>query len=673
MAALEVDTSKLIGSIAKVGLTLFLLEKGVSPENATLLAGFGDGLISSLGIKKQPNMLQDFNNLVRESIRDTLEDHEFVFEIEQIEIITESILSVEQMQRYLQNGSVDLLRKQFVSALDEIDYPYKPPNIELDVDNLLDQVLHKIYRGILKDPNLASLDTNLTVHENSEMLKKLVESTTFTEIIPKCLTEEMELFQPGSILHREENISELVNKLGHSQRMIMITGMGGIGKTLLARAVCEVVKDKFKFTAWLNYDGNLDEQLLRMRIRQDNPDPKNRLMQIKAFLNTVQEPVLIVLDNIFDMPPRKDLATLNSFSDNVRVLMTSRLPKIRGVEAYPIKFLSPEQCLDVFYVHYTQDVDRKHKETTTKIIESVNRHTLTVELIAKAVEWEADSLPEIWEKMQQLGFAYSELEIESFHEPDPQTISEHIRKLFILAGMDEAKRKIMRIFSILPYSSPIPIKIKDWIPCDINDLKWLTDRGWLQRAGSAYIIHQMVQESVKLQEEPSLEDCQVLISSFSDGNYVPRKLVYSQASIRLTLSDALIAWFKPAPEELPFASLLHETAYFYDTSLANYPKALAYNQKALAIHEKVLGTDHPDTATTYNNMAEVYRAQGDYAKALATNQKALTIREKVLGTDHPDTATTRYRHHLQQHGIGLQRPGRLPQSAGNLSKGTSYC
>ena len=72
----------------------------------------------------------------------------------------------------------------------------------------------------------------------------------------------------------------------------------------------------------------------------------------------------------------------------------------------------------------------------------------------------------------------------------------------------------------------------------------------------------------------------------------------------------------------------------------DYTKALLWYEKALAIHEQVLGKEHPDTATTYNNIAVVYDHQGDYEKALLWHEKALTIREQILGKEHPDTATT---------------------------------
>ncbi len=63
-------------------------------------------------------------------------------------------------------------------------------------------------------------------------------------------------------------------------------------------------------------------------------------------------------------------------------------------------------------------------------------------------------------------------------------------------------------------------------------------------------------------------------------------------------------------------------------------------QKALITRETVLGEEHPDTATTYNDIAFVYDSKGEYDKALEWFQKALIIRETILGKEHPDTANT---------------------------------
>jgi tetratricopeptide (TPR) repeat protein len=78
-------------------------------------------------------------------------------------------------------------------------------------------------------------------------------------------------------------------------------------------------------------------------------------------------------------------------------------------------------------------------------------------------------------------------------------------------------------------------------------------------------------------------------------------------------------------------------AYFYGR--AAYAGARPLYERALAIREKALGPEHPDTATSLNNLALLLLAQGDLAAARPLYERALAIREKVLGPDHPYTAT----------------------------------
>ncbi len=70
----------------------------------------------------------------------------------------------------------------------------------------------------------------------------------------------------------------------------------------------------------------------------------------------------------------------------------------------------------------------------------------------------------------------------------------------------------------------------------------------------------------------------------------------------------------------------------------NYDRGVVVATKALAVAEKEMGADHPDVATSLNNLAELYRRQGQYAAAEPLYTRSLAIREKALGKDHPDVA-----------------------------------
>ena len=60
-------------------------------------------------------------------------------------------------------------------------------------------------------------------------------------------------------------------------------------------------------------------------------------------------------------------------------------------------------------------------------------------------------------------------------------------------------------------------------------------------------------------------------------------------------------------------------------------------RKALEIRERVLGKEHPDTASSYNNVAYNLNAQGRFEEAEVLYRKALDIFERMRGREHPDT------------------------------------
>ena len=73
-------------------------------------------------------------------------------------------------------------------------------------------------------------------------------------------------------------------------------------------------------------------------------------------------------------------------------------------------------------------------------------------------------------------------------------------------------------------------------------------------------------------------------------------------------------------------------------SAGRYDEALPLAERAPGIYEKVFGPEHPDVATSLNNLGKIYATKGDYAQAEPLYQRALGIQEKVLGPAHPHVA-----------------------------------
>jgi tetratricopeptide (TPR) repeat protein len=118
---------------------------------------------------------------------------------------------------------------------------------------------------------------------------------------------------------------------------------------------------------------------------------------------------------------------------------------------------------------------------------------------------------------------------------------------------------------------------------------------------------------------------------YGQGNYPQAIIVARQA---LSVAEKALG-----PDHPDVATSLNNLALLYDTQ-GQYAKAEPLYKRALATYEQALGPDHSSVATSLNNLAELYRTQGQYALAEPLYKRALAAYEKALGPDHPDVATS---------------------------------
>ena len=110
------------------------------------------------------------------------------------------------------------------------------------------------------------------------------------------------------------------------------------------------------------------------------------------------------------------------------------------------------------------------------------------------------------------------------------------------------------------------------------------------------------------------------------GQVIPHMQAAIETAVSLQIDNVRSGW------------IYNEIGVYFNFQ-GRYKEAEPLYQRALEIYERVLGSDHPDTATTLSNLADLYDCQGRYEKAESLYQRALEILIKVLGKEHPNTQT----------------------------------
>ena len=136
--------------------------------------------------------------------------------------------------------------------------------------------------------------------------------------------------------------------------------------------------------------------------------------------------------------------------------------------------------------------------------------------------------------------------------------------------------------------------------------------------------------------------------AYEQGNYAEAEKQWSAA-----LPEAE----KFGPQDPRLATSLNNLAALYRAQ-GKYAQAEPLYRRSLAIREKALGPEHPDVAGSLNNLAALYRAQGKYAEAEPFYRRSLTIWEKALGPEHPAVAQS-----LENYAALLRKMGREEEAA----------
>ena len=475
----------------------------------------------------------------------------------------------------------------------------------------------------------------------------------------------------GVDLIGRDNVIKAIKEQIDQYDVVSIKADGGVGKTAVALQIVNGIKKEitsgistFKHLAWITSTGALSNDLAKLKIQgvKEQKTLKEKEIIVSGFLQ--QNPSFIVIDNMDIPPSSEEVNILNTISGRTKILITSRAI-IKKVHSYHLQALDTQDAILLFYTNYLDTSERlKWKDVKNRldlyyadkiVVKSAN-NALLIELISKMACWQyKDELNRLWERLEKDIFGTeSEFEIEVDHHANEDIsghlsksdlrLQGHIRRLYGLAGLDEIKQEIMSFISLFPAESVIFPDVFRWAGFEVSDLKWLTDRGWIERNEEGYLVHMMVKGSVIQQNrgivfnEDKYED---LIYELADVNqYLSKDMVYTKVRERIIVPETICKLLVEKGSKKTLAVSLYNNLAVVYLSLGNYDEALKCYKEALVIREKFLGEENPFTAVIYNNIAGVYQAQGNYVEALKHYKKAQTIYEKFLGEEHPATAMT---------------------------------
>jgi tetratricopeptide (TPR) repeat protein len=431
---------------------------------------------------------------------------------------------------------------------------------------------------------------------------------------------------------RENDIHEIFKSLKENSSLLIVNGIGGIGKSVVAKAFAEKYKKLYNHRVWIDIQSNDNDEknddfsllsafsnnyeLVSSLGIAENSDvkPKDKFKNILFKLNQLKGTNLLVIDNV-SQSINKYLSRLPK-GENWHILLTSR-ERIVDVVDYELDTLNLDFSKQLFYSHYLVE---KNDILLEEILKMIEFHTLTIELLAKTGKKRRLTIKELKSGLEDRGLQLSKsAKVFTSHDSEkcPTRLFDYLLKIFSLSGLQREHKEILNNFSIFP---TVFVEYKELIgllgvnpesePEFFDTLFELVERGWIIEKDRKYRVHQVIQEVLRAKLEPSYEKCSTFIESvskqliynFSDDISSPRKLI--------AYGEAIIKDLKMDRSHLCM-ELTNNLCYIY--------KEVGYFEKGLDLGLELLSLEKPSDLKYNSLWAEIYVNTGVCYRRLGDN------------------------------------------------------
>ena len=514
---------------------------------------------------------------------------------------------------------------------------------------------------------------------------------------------------------REEELRRLHGML-ESDRVVFLQGMGGMGKSEIAKAYADTYKTDYDTVLFANYRGSIRDMVISDDIRVENfkrntaygQDAESDSAFFARKLQTVQslsnQRTLLIVDN-FDTDYDPDLEAL--LSGPYRVLLTTRHEHF-DYPCLPVGPISdPATLRQLFIRNYGRPLPPQQSAVVDEIIQLVGRHTITVELIAKQMR--ASFLPP--QKMLALleaGGTNSGLAEGIRRGNRAKSAFAYIQELFRLSSLSEEEQFIMRCMCLVPVSGIEVNRLGQYLElCSFDAVNSLIGKSWLMLDEETFFVkmHPIICDVTREQLKPDVTACSRYVMgvwrSTDNAWYQPleersEKWPYVEHILRHYGQPTLALW----QQYSDFANYAWVCSHFpiaiesakrvYDFTLetfgdAGYKPAFAaravagayynagdeagaepYYQKALAHMRLKPEERYQELGLILQKVGRCAANRGDYARAEALLRESLEAFDTSLSIPEPGVLPM----HKADTYVSLER---LYMAQGDYPKALEYC
>ena len=336
------------------------------------------------------------------------------------------------------------------------------------------------------------------------------------------LVERMAYPRPNFI-GREAEIEEISEVLS-DERVVFLQGMGGIGKSEIAKGYAAANRDKYDTVIFASYSSDLTDLVcsdslpianLHRAEKEGNESFFRRKLDV--FQTLADERTLLIIDN-FDVDTDEKMDDLLSMP--CKFIFTTR----NDHSDYPTVSVGPLKDIELqrklFEASFGKPLKPADVPVVDEMLQLVNGHTITIELIARQMKASFKTPQKMLEILKDTGVD-TKLKEKIKREGTDAKLSafDYIRNLFSVAGLDDDARQFMRMASLLPVSGiEVPLLGEMLEMDDLDIVNDLAGKNWLLLRGDGDVLqmHPVIADVVRAELKPDQENCRDYIKALGE-------------------------------------------------------------------------------------------------------------------------------------------------------------
>ncbi len=442
-----------------------------------------------------------------------------------------------------------------------------------------------------------------------------------------------ELIMSGSVPNpckhfcgRESEIDEL-HTLLEKHSKIFITGLAGIGKSEFAKTYAKAHKNDYTNILYFAYPDSLQTLIEDMDFADDlsTDDNTTRFKKHNRFLRSLKPDTLLIIDNFNTTAanePQLDLL----MKYGCKIILTTR-SKFEVGYTYELNEIADLENLVSLAAYFYTDTQNQ-RSTVERIIETVHRHTLLVELSARLLQTGILEPSDVLSKLSESTAApetSDKISITKDGHTKKATYHNHIKTLFSLFAMSDEMQTVMRYATFIPadgirarlFAKLINLESMD----TINDL---TELGFIQNPEMDKIaLYPLVQEIIISDLVPDTENCRPLLDNIhrtclQHGKDIP----YYSALFAITenIADKITVCNKNDYLLFVEDAFAYMEKYRYTSGMRKLTSVMSN-----LLSDETVGTQN-DRALLLNNQASCEGLlNGNYRKAIDLEKRAINM------------------------------------------------